>query len=115
MVVGACMVAGGMCGCRGRCVTAGGMHGYRGDVHGCGGCLVAGVCAWLWGVCMGYDEIRSMSSRYASYWNAFLFLLRLLIFHVCNSLDKRNRMITLFTTSKSSIVTLRVSLGTLVC
>ena len=25
------------------------------------------------GACVGYDEIRSMSGRYASYWNAFLF------------------------------------------
>ena len=35
--------------------------------------------AWLWqsmwlpGECVGYDEIRSMSRRYASYWNAFLY------------------------------------------
>ena len=35
---------------------------------------------WLWGACVvageaciGYDEIRSMSGRYASYWNAILF------------------------------------------
>ena len=26
------------------------------------------------GACVGYDEIRSMSGRYASYWNAFLCL-----------------------------------------
>ena len=32
-----------------------------GGVHGCGG------------VCMAYDEIRSMSGQYASYWNAFLY------------------------------------------
>ena len=25
------------------------------------------------GACVGYDEIRSMSRQYASYWNAFLF------------------------------------------
>ena len=44
----------GMCGCRGACVVVGGgVHGGR-------------------GACMGYDEIRSMCSRYASYWNAFL-------------------------------------------
>ena len=32
--------------------------------------------AWFFpeGVCIGYDEIRSMSGRYASYWNAFLLL-----------------------------------------
>ena len=92
---GACVVAGGhMCGCQG------GVHGGIGGMHGClGVCVVAGgaACvvarghvwwpgghAWLpggmhgWGVhgcrgaCMGYDEIQSMSGRYASYWNAFL-------------------------------------------
>ena len=35
------------------CVTKGGMHGEGG------------------GACVGYDEIRSMNGRYASYWNAF--------------------------------------------
>ena len=39
----------------GVCMVAGG------SVHGCQG------------ACIGYDEIRSMSGRYASYWNAFLF------------------------------------------
>ena len=34
---------------------------------------------WFWGgmrgfsECIGYNKIRSMSGRYASYWNAFLF------------------------------------------
>ena len=67
---------------RGACVVAGGMHGYRGGVwlqggmHGCWG------HAWLRGCVHGcggvprrddeIDEIRSMSGRYASYWNAFL-------------------------------------------
>ena len=77
----------------GVCVVAGGsMHGC-GGVCGCGGCMVAGGQAWLqrgagvvaggvhggrWGVaCVGYDEIRSMSGRYASYWNAFLLFLSL--------------------------------------
>ena len=57
---GACMVAeghvwlpGGVCGCGMACVAVGGMCGGR-------------------GACMGYDEIRSMSGRYASSWNAFL-------------------------------------------
>ena len=46
----------------------GGMRGCRGV------CMVAGV-VWLYGgACVGYDEIRSMSWRYASYWNAFLFI-----------------------------------------
>ena len=73
---GACVVAGG------GCVWLGGMRGCRGGMCGCGGCV------WLWGgmhgggwwgihgggvACMGYDEIQSMSGRYASYWNAFLF------------------------------------------
>ena len=40
------------------------VHGCRGGVHGGGG-----ACG---GACMEYDEIRSMSGRYASYWNAFL-------------------------------------------
>ena len=71
---GACVVAGGsMCGCRGACMVAGGCAWLWGV------CVVAGGCAWLrreraWlpGGCIGYDQIRSMSGRYASYWNAFL-------------------------------------------
>ena len=34
--------------------------------------MVAGGVRGCWGACVGYDEIRSMSGRYASYWNAFL-------------------------------------------
>ena len=34
--------------------------------------MVAGGRAWLWGACLEH-EIRSMSGRYASYFNAFLF------------------------------------------
>ena len=66
----------------------GGMHGFirgacvvapRGGMRGCsrGACMVApGGRAWLLrgGVRGFFDEIRSMSGRYASYWNAFLFL-----------------------------------------
>ena len=52
---GACMVAGGVSGCREACMVVGG-----------GACMVAR------GACVGYDEIRSISGRYASYWNAFL-------------------------------------------
>ena len=91
---GACMVAlgGVMCGCSGGvCVVAlGGMHGcsgghawlLRGHAWLLGGCawLLQGGHAWLlWGGMhgffsfFGYNEIRSMSGRYASYWNAFLF------------------------------------------
>ena len=56
-----------MRGCRGVCIVGGhawllGGHAWlRGGMCGCGG-----------GTCIGYDEIRSMSGRYASYWNAFL-------------------------------------------
>ena len=64
--------SGGMCGCSGGHVWffLGGMHGFsRGGMHGFfwGACVV-----FSRGACIGYDEIRSMSGRYASYWNAFL-------------------------------------------
>ena len=78
---------------RGACVVALGGHAWLlwGGVRGCSGGGVHGFC---WGACMvfsggvcvvfsrgalGYDEIRSMSGRYASYWNAFLFL-KILVF-----------------------------------
>ena len=92
----ACMVARGhvwLLG--GHAWLLGGMHGCWGCVWLQGACMVAGGHAWLWGRghawllgghvwllggmhgcrggCIGYDEIRSMSGRYASYWNAFLF------------------------------------------
>ena len=58
---GACMVF-----ARGCVVfSQGGMRGFFR-----GACMV-----FSGGVCAGYDEIRSMSGRYASYWNAFLFTL----------------------------------------
>ena len=65
---GACMVAPG-----GPCMAAPGGHAWLlwGGVRGCSGgaCVVA-----LGGGVRGFfDEIRSMSGRYASYWNAFLF------------------------------------------
>ena len=80
---------------RGACVVApGGMHGCFRGVCGCswgggmcccsGGCMVArgmrgcsGGHAWLlWGdVRVFSDETRSMTGRYASYWNAFLFII----------------------------------------
>ena len=79
----------GVSGCGGvYMVAGGGIHGGRGvcvvvgSMRGCGGwvcvvaggtCVVAGWCVWLLGGgCAGYDEIRSMSGQYASYWNAFL-------------------------------------------
>ena len=70
-LLGACMVAGEVCGCWGVCMVAGEVCVVAGGVHGCRG----GV--WLQGrTCVGYDEIRSMSRQYASYWNAFLFILK---------------------------------------
>ena len=88
-----------MCGCQGVCVVArghawlqgavwlwgcawllGGMHGCRGwhawlpgGMRGWGSVLGCGGHVWLLGGCIGYDKIRSMSGRYASYWNACLF------------------------------------------
>ena len=93
---GACMVAlGGMRGCsRGACVVAPGgacMVAPGGGMHGCSGghaWLLRGACMVLFGGAwvvlfrggvrgffsiFGYNEIRPMSGRYASYWNAFLF------------------------------------------
>ena len=32
-----------------------------------------GMCMVVGGACIGYNEIWSMSGRYASYWNASLF------------------------------------------
>ena len=83
--MGAC-VAGGMCGrgdmhgghARQGVCMAGGMCG-RGACMARGACMVGRVCGR--GACMPvygthappYYEIQSMSRRYASYWNAFLF------------------------------------------
>ena len=68
---------GGMCGCSGgACVVAPGGHvwllGGRAWLLP-GGCVVApgGACMVFFSF-FGYNEIRSMSGRYASYWNAFL-------------------------------------------
>ena len=68
-------------------VAPGGMRGCSG-----GACMVAprgayvvapGGCAWLLrgGMHGFFDEIRSMSGRYASYWNAFLLSLILRSLH----------------------------------
>ena len=51
------MAKGGMCGDRGM------WHAWQiGGMRGKGG------------ACVGYNEIQSMSGRYASHWNAFLFM-----------------------------------------
>ena len=62
---------------QGACVVLFGGHAwfYSGGVHG----FIWGACMVLWGGVrgffsfFGYNEIRSMSGWYASYWNAFLF------------------------------------------
>ena len=73
---GVCVVAGGHVWLWGACMVAGG------DVWVLGVCVVGGKRGHVWlqwgmhgcgGACMGYNEIRSMSGQYASYWNAFLF------------------------------------------
>ena len=55
---------------RGDMVLFGG-HGFiqQGGVHGF---IQQGGHAWFFSF-FGYNEIQSMSGRYASYWNAFLF------------------------------------------
>ena len=102
MVAGGCAwLRGGVHGCRGHawlwgaCVVAGGCAWLPGGHVWLGGhSWLPGRCAWLWGcmvvggmhgcrgvcmvvggACVGYDKIRSMSGRCASYWNAFLFIL----------------------------------------
>ena len=74
---------GGMCGCSGGgmwWLLLGGVHGCsQGGMLGCSGggghvWFSGGVCVIFWGAVHGFfDEIRSMSGWYASYWNAFLF------------------------------------------
>ena len=80
---GACMVAPGGHAwlLRGACVVAPrGVHGCSGGQHAW---LLPGACMVARGGMRGFsDEIRSMSGRYASYWNAFLFLLSWVLFFV---------------------------------
>ena len=64
MVEGGCVVA------KVVCVVA------RGHAWLLGVCMVAGgACVVVGGAYIGYDEIWSMSGRYTSYWNAFLFFI----------------------------------------
>ena len=78
-----------MCGGGGGACVAGGMHGRgwgMGGMHGGGACVAGGMHGR--GVCMASMPppkqilrdmvIWSMSGRYASYWNAFLFIIFLL-------------------------------------
>ena len=66
---GACVVGGmhsGGCAWQGACMAGGHVWQGEGDMHGRGACMAGGVRG-------RYYEIRSMSGRYALYWNAFLF------------------------------------------
>ena len=66
---GACMVlfSGGAC-----VVLFSGGHAWFYSVGGVRGFIQGGVRGFF--SFSGYNEIRSMSGRYASYWNAFLFI-----------------------------------------
>ena len=79
---------GGMCG-RGK-----GMHGKGEGVHDggmCDGDMHGGGHAWQ-GAYMActppekYYEIWSMNGQYASYWNAFLFVVNVMVFIICISI-----------------------------
>ena len=74
--------SGGVHGFFGGCV----IHGFWGGMHGFfGGCMVFSggrVVFFSFSECIGYNEIRSMSGRYASYWNAFLFKLISFRYHL---------------------------------
>ena len=66
---------------RGACIwacMAGGVHG-RGGMHGMGSVHGRGGCVWHArpppNKILRDTAIRSMSGRYASYWNAFLFII----------------------------------------
>ena len=59
----------------GVCMVFLGVHGFVGGHSFFGGlCMLFfwGMHGPLEGVCIEYNEIWSMSGRYASYWNAFL-------------------------------------------
>ena len=55
----------------GACMVAPGGHAWF-FLGGHAWLLPGGCMVFCGGACIGYDEIRSMSGRYASYWNAFL-------------------------------------------
>ena len=86
---GACVVGRGGCAWLwgGPCVVPGG-HAWLPGLHGLqGACVVAG------GVCIGHDEIWSMSGWYAFYWNAFLWSQSVVYSHqdavISNQIDLR--------------------------
>ena len=87
---GMCSCQGGVHGCQGACMV-GGVHVVA------GACMVAGGPAWLWGVngCWGacvvarghawlWGEGHAWwpgGAWYASYWNTFLFAIKISIFN----------------------------------
>ena len=89
----------------------GGMHGFIWGVHGFirGACVVlfgghawfysGGMCGFIWGGMrgfssfFGYNEIRSMSGRYVSYWNAFLFRFKFSPYYIIVMLSKYGALI----------------------
>ena len=56
----------GVCVVVGVCMVVGGMHGCRGHAWLWGACMVVGggACVVAGGAYMGYDEIQSMSGQY---------------------------------------------------
>ena len=70
---GACVVALGVCVVTwgGTCVVL-----FRGGMRG----FIQGGAMRGFFSFFGYNEIRSMSGRYASYWNAFLFNMKTLTY-----------------------------------
>ena len=91
---GVCMVLLGGCAwfySGGAWFYLGGMHGFIWEGHAL--FYSGGMHGFIWGGVhgffsfFGYNEIRSMSGQYASYWNAFLFLFCFLMFHVYNFLS----------------------------
>ena len=101
------LLLGGMRGCsRGACMVALGGHAQLlpgghawllpGGVHGCSW---GGMCGCSWGACVVapgggmcgfFDEIWSMSGRYASYWNAYLFNLVITVTGIVNTFREIN-------------------------
>ena len=71
---GVCMARGGAFVAGGACMAR--VCAWLGDVHGWGVCMARGACAACTPPTPRPDTTRygqSMSGRYASYWNAFLF------------------------------------------
>ena len=98
-MLGVCVWWGHVCGGGMRCM-AGGVHGrgsmhggghaWQGGMHGGGGMcgggggMLGGGCAWQRGMCGRGGGLHGRrdghcSGQYASYWNAFLFLLYIYI------------------------------------